>query len=75
MDILLEIEGDQFSLFCTWIIIYIMRKLTIKDLRWAQRAAGAGWNKHVSPWQRRKANKRLRRFLKSESEKEVALEI
>ncbi len=38
--------------------------LSIKYLKWAQRAGGAGWNKHVSHWLRRKANKRLRRLMK-----------
>jgi hypothetical protein len=41
-----------------------MRKLSIKHFRWAQRAGGAGWNKHVGRWLRRKANKRLRRLFK-----------
>jgi len=41
-----------------------MNKLTTKHLKWAQRAGGAGWNKHVGPWLRRKANKRLRRLVK-----------
>ena len=40
-----------------------MNKLPIKYFKWAQRAGGAGWNKHVGPWLRRKANKRLRRLL------------
>lgn len=42
-----------------------MNKLSIKFYKWAQRAGGAGWNKHVGPWLRRKSNKRLRRFLNS----------
>jgi len=39
-----------------------MEKLTAKYLRWGQRAGGAGWNRHVGKWLRRKANKRLRHF-------------
>lgn len=41
-----------------------MNKLSIKYLKWAQQAGGAGWNKHVNSWLRRKANKRLRRLMK-----------
>ncbi len=41
-----------------------MNKIPIKYLKFAQRAGGAGWNKHVSPWLRRKTNKRLRRIFK-----------
>jgi len=33
----------------------------------AQGKAGAGWNKHVSPQQRLRANKVMRRFLKREN--------
>jgi len=43
-----------------------MGKLAVKYLKWAQQAGGAGWNKHVGKWLRRKANKRLRRFLADE---------
>jgi hypothetical protein len=39
-----------------------MNNFSNKLLKWAQRAGGAGWNKHVSPWLRRKANKRLRSY-------------
>lgn len=45
-----------------------MNTLSIKYLQWAQQAGGAGWNKHVSPWLRRKANKRLRRLLKEDTD-------
>jgi len=41
-----------------------MDKLPAKYLKWAQIAGGAGWNKHVSPWLRRKSNKRIRRLFK-----------
>lgn len=41
-----------------------MNSLSIKLLKWAQQAGGAGWNKHVSPWLRRKANKKLRNYFK-----------
>lgn len=42
-----------------------MSNLSIKLLKWAQQAGGAGWNKHVSPWLRRKANKRMRNYFKN----------
>ncbi|MBU0570332.1 hypothetical protein KKB40_06195 [Patescibacteria group bacterium] len=48
-----------------------MKKLTTKYLRWAQGAGGAGWNKHVGKWLRRKANKRLRRLFANELKKTV----
>jgi len=38
-----------------------------KMKKFAQRAAGAGWNRHVNPWQRRKANKIIRRKLREEA--------
>jgi len=41
-----------------------MVNISIKLLKWAQQAGGSGWNKHVGPWLRRKANKRLRNFYK-----------
>lgn len=44
----------------------IMNKLSIKYLKWAQKAGGAGWNKHVNSWLRRKANKRLRRLMRTD---------
>lgn len=44
-----------------------MNKIPIQYFKWAQGAGGEdGWRKHVDPWLRRKANKRLRRILKTE---------
>ena len=49
-----------------------MEKLTAKYLRWGQRAGGAGWNRHVGKWLRRKANKRLRSFFTNELMKNLS---
>ncbi len=43
-----------------------MSNFSIKLLKWAQKAGGAGWNKHVGSWLRRKANKKLRNFYKKD---------
>lgn len=40
-----------------------MPSLITKLQKIGQRRAGAGWNKHVTPWQRRKAKKKVRRVL------------
>ncbi len=45
-----------------------MNNFSTKLLKWAQQAGGAGWNKHVSPWLRRKSNKRIRNYFKNSIE-------
>lgn len=40
-----------------------MPSILTKLQKIGQRRAGAGWNKHVTPWQRRKAKKTIRRIL------------
>lgn len=47
-----------------------MSNLSTKLLKWAQQAGGGGWNKHVGPWLRRKSNKKLRNFYKSDIKSE-----
>lgn len=41
-----------------------MPSIITKLQKIGQGRAGAGWNKHVTPWQRRKAKKTVRRGLR-----------